>query len=350
VSAMESESEIGHGRRGPPVTARDVAQALGISQSSVSRAFTPDASISPAMRSKVVQEADRLGYKPNAIARSLITRRTNIVGIVMANLTNPFYPEVLEQLTMRLQTTGRQTLLFNVPPGKDVDDVMPLLLQYQVDAVVITSATVSSAMARTCAERGTPVVLFNRYVPGAAVAAVACDNVEGGRAAAQHLTRLGHARPAFVAGRTDTTTNLDRERGFVEQLNDLGVALHARDGGDDYTYESGYAAASRLIRRPDPPDAIFFANDILAIGGIDALREAGVRVPDDISIIGFDNIPVAGWAPYSLTTLRQPVHQMVELTAELLERAALGVFPDPAPHFVPAVLIERRSTGPRRPQ
>ena len=234
------------------------------------------------MRSKVVQEADRLGYKPNAIAHSLITRRTNIVGIVMANLTNPFYPEVLEQLTMRLQTTGRQTLLFNVPPGKDVDDVMPLLLQYQFDAMAITSATASSAMARTCAERGTPVVLFNRYVPGAAVAAVACDNVEGGRAAAQQLTRLGHARPRFAEG--PEHDHLDRERGFVEQLNDLGVALHARDGGDDYTYKSGYAAASRLIRRPDPPDAIFFANDILAIGGIDALREAGVRVPDDILI------------------------------------------------------------------
>jgi DNA-binding LacI/PurR family transcriptional regulator len=347
---MGSEDQIGRWRRGPPVTARAVAQALGISQSSVSRAFTRDASISPAMRAKIVQAADQLGYKPNAIARSLITRRTNIVGIVMANLTNPFYPEVLEQLTMRLQGAGRQTLLFNVPPGKDVDDELPLLLQYQVDAVIITSATVSSAMARTCAERGTPVVLFNRYVPGAAVAAVACDNVEGGRAAAEHLVGLGHTKPAFVAGRIDTTTNLDRERGFVERLNELGVALHARDGGDEYTYESGYAAALRLIGRPEPPDAIFFANDILAIGGIDALREAGVRVPDDISIIGFDNIPVAGWAPYSLTTLRQPVHEMVELTVEMLERAALGMLPDPAPCFVPAVLVERRSTRARRPR
>jgi DNA-binding LacI/PurR family transcriptional regulator len=347
---MESKDEADRRRPGPPVTARAVAQALGISQSSVSRAFTRDASISPAMRARIVQAADQLGYKPNAIARSLITRRTNIVGIVMANLTNPFYPEVLEQLTIRLQAGGRQTLLFNVPPGKDVDDELPLLLQYQVDAVIITSATVSSAMARTCAERGTPVVLFNRYVPGAAVAAIACDNVEGGRAAAEHLIRQGHARPAFVAGRTDTTTNLDRERGFVERLKELGVALHARDGGGEYTYESGFASALRLIRLPEPPDAIFFANDILAIGGIDALREAGVRVPDDVSIIGFDNIPVAGWAPYSLTTMRQPIREMVELTAELLERAALGVLPDHAPRFVPAVLVERRSTSERRPR
>jgi DNA-binding LacI/PurR family transcriptional regulator len=299
------------------------------------------------MRDRVVQAADSLGYRPNAIARSLITRRTNLVGIVMANLTNPFYPDVLERLTARLQAGGRRTLLFNVPPGKDVDDELPLLLEYQVDAVVVTSATVSSAMAQTCTDRGTPVVLFNRYVPGLAVAAVACDNLNGGRAVADHLVSLGHDRPAFVAGKPDTTTNLDRERGFAQRLRELSVKLHACDQGGDFTYEAGFAAALRLIRRDDPPDAIFFANDIMAIGGVDALRESGVLVPDDISVIGFDDISIAGWASYNLTTVRQPIPEMVEATATLIECAALGEALPPEPRFVPATLVERRSTKAR---
>jgi DNA-binding LacI/PurR family transcriptional regulator len=340
----------GGGRRTAPVTARELARTLGISQSTVSRAFTQDASISPQMRARVVQAADRLGYKPNAIARSLITRRTNIVGIVMANLTNPFYPDVLERLTLRLQAAGRQTLLFNVPPGKDVDDELPLLLQYQVDAVVVTSATVSSEMARTCTERGTPVVLFNRYVPGLAVAAVACDNRAGGRSVADHLIGLGHRRPAFVAGKADTTTNLDRQRGFIERLAELAVPLHAHESCADFTYDAGYAAAARLMRRPDPPDAIFFANDIMAIGGLDALRESGAGVPADVSVMGFDDIPVAAWTSYSLTTMRQPVPEMVDITADLLANAVRGAFPEPAVRFVAATLVERRSTRARLPR
>lgn len=330
------------------ITAKQVAKTIGVSQSTVSRAFTEDASIAAETRERVMRAALKLGYEPNVIARSLSTRRTNIVGIVMANLTNPFYPEVLEQLSKALQRNGLQTLLFNVPPGKEVDDELPLVLQYQVDAVIITSSTVSSRMATECAERGAPVILLNRYVPSARVHAISCDNLAGGRQIADYLLQSGHRRPAFVAGRRDTTTNLDRERGFVERLAEKNVAVIRTEDGNEYTYEAGAQAALRLISGPVLPDAIFFANDIMAIGGLDAIRgETTLRVPADLSVVGFDDIAMSAWPSYGLTTVRQPVTEMVEAAVAFLTSPALRGTQRPNTVFIPGQLIVRNSTSKR---
>ena len=148
--ARRSISKAAVTKAGTHVTAEDVARTLGVSQSTISRAFSMTASISDEMKLKVIKAANKLGYQPNVIARSLITRRTNMVAIVMANLVDPFYPVVLDELVQQVQARGFQTLLFVPSPGQDVDDIMPNLLQYQVDAIVLTSATISSAMARTC--------------------------------------------------------------------------------------------------------------------------------------------------------------------------------------------------------
>jgi DNA-binding LacI/PurR family transcriptional regulator len=335
-------------RSGLP-TAKEIAAELGVSQSTVSRAFTKDASISAEMRARVMAAAAKVGYKPNAIARSLITRRTGIVGIVMGDLTNPFYPEVLEALTRRLQRDDLRTLLFNVPEGHEIDEALPLVLQYQVDAVVITSATLSSGMAGTCAARGTPVVLLNRNVPGSGVHAVACDNYEGGRAIARFLAERGHRRLAYAAGKPDTTTNLDREKGFVDQLADLGMELWDRAGDEDFTHDAGYRAALRLLEREQRPDAIFFANDIMAIGGIDAIRrETGLSIPGDVSIVGFDDIRMAEWPSNDLTTLRQPIPEMVEQAGDILAKYREGEPSKPEVHLIHGQLIERGSTIDRR--
>jgi DNA-binding LacI/PurR family transcriptional regulator len=265
----------------------------------------------------VFKAANSLGYQPNIIARSLITRRTNIIAVVMANLTDPFYPMVLERLALRIQSSGRQLLFFIIPPGKHVDDVLPSLLQYKVDSILIASATVSSRMAAVCLSQGIPVVLFNRYVPGLKVAAVSCDNVAGGRAVADYLWSTGHRRPAFVSGERDVTTNRDRAQGFARRLQELGVALYADEIGNGFSYEAGYDAARRLITRRRP-DCIFFASDVMAIGGIEAIRAAGLRVPQDVSVVGFDDIPLAASLSYELTTVRQPIAEMVESAAESL--------------------------------
>lgn len=284
----------------------------------MSRAFTASASIHPKTRERVIEAANALGYQPNIIARSLITSRTNIIAVVMANLTDPFYPFVLERLAQQIQASGRQLLFFIIPPGKQVDDVLPSLLQYKVDAILIASVTVSSRMAAVCVSRGIPVVLFNRYVPGLKAAAVCCDNRAAGRAVAEYLWSRGHRRPAFVSGEKDVTTSLDRGRGFSLRLRELGVDHYTDEIGGDFTYAAGYQAARRLIAQRPIPDCIFFASDIMAIGGIEAIRAAKLRVPADISVIGFDDIPMAAWPSYELTTVRQPIAQMVDCAAAIL--------------------------------
>ncbi len=333
------------------VTAEALARRLGISQSTVSRAFTDTASIHPKTRERVIKEAYSLGYQPNILARSLITRRTNIVAVVMASLSDPFYPVVLDQLAQRIQSSGRQVLLFIVPAGKNVDDVLPALLQYKVDAIVITSATVSSRMASVCAAQRIPVVLFNRYVPNLKVAAVCCDNIAGGRMVAEFLYNTGHVRPAYVGGERDATTNMDRAQGFINRTEELGLAIHAYDIGGAFRYAAGYDATDRLIRGSRKPDSIFFASDVMAVGGIDAIRAAGFRVPDDVSVVGFDDIPIADWPAYQLTTIRQPIAQMVDATAEILGFDTKAIRKPPRKsHFIQGDLIERKTVKNRIPR
>jgi DNA-binding LacI/PurR family transcriptional regulator len=334
---------------GRPVTARELARQLGVSQSTISRAYGSRTSISPATRARVLQAAAALRYQPNVIARSLTTRRSNIVGIVMATMTNPFYPEMLEQLAKALQQIGLQTLLFHVPPGREVDSELPLLMQYQVDAVVIASATISSAMAREWTATGRPAVLINRSVPDAGVTTVSCDNEAGARQIADFLVDRGHRRLAYVSGKPDTSTNVERARGFRARLRERGVSLYAEAAGTEYSYATGYRAALDLA--PGRPDAVFFANDIMAIGGMDAFRhECGMRVPEDVAVVGFDDIPMASWPSYRLTTVQQPLARMVEATVQFLADALEQSVGEPRLHILPGTLIERTSTigsGPR---
>src|ERR1700733_14749854 len=305
-------------KAGTQVTAEDVARTLGVSQSTISRAFSMTASISDEMKLRVIKAANKLGYRPNVIARSLITRRTNMVAIVMANLIDPFYPVVLDELVQQVQARGFQTLLFVPPSDQAVDDIMPNLLQYQVDAVILTSATISSAMARICAARDTPVVSFNRYVPGLQIHAVSSDNISGARQVADFLVTTGHERLAFVAAQSDATTNRDRRAGFLSRLKELGMRPYAQEEGGDFSYEAGYTATKRLLRRATRPDALFFASDIMAAGGIGPGREIGFGVPEDVSIVGYDDVPLAALPCYSLTTIRQPVREMAKAAVDML--------------------------------
>ncbi len=329
------------------VTSNDVARLAGVSQSTVSRIFTPGASVSPKTREKVLAAAQQLGYKPNAIARSLITQSTNIIGFVMANMTSPFYPYVLEKFTRRLQAMGKQVLLFTAEPNQDIDDILSTVLQYQVDALIITSTTLSSIMAEECAKNGTPVILFNRYVVGAKTSAVCCDNVAGGQRVADFLLDTGHQRLAYIAGNPNTSTNVDRQRGFFEGLQARGYSQRLIEQGS-YSYESGYECAKRLLEQANPPDAIFCASDVIAQGALDAARfDLGLKIPDDLSIIGFDDTPGSSWPAYDLTTMRQPVNRMIEVTLDLLQERFETPNLDPVLKFLPGTLVERGSTRKR---
>ena len=270
------------------VTSLDVAKLAQVSQSAVSRCFTPGASVSDLTRAKVEDAARKLGYRPNAIARSLITRRSRIIGVVMSYLENQFYPVVLEKLSQRLQRDGYHVLLF-IADTRESDTVLSEILQYQVDGLVMASTAMSSALAVRCAEAGIPVVLFNRTVRASdTTSSVTTDNYQGGRLVAQYLVQTGHRRIAYVAGLEDTSTNVDREGGFRDGLAEHGRRCFARAVGN-YDFEDAQAAARALFCVPEPerPDAVFVANDHMAIAVMDTLRlELGLRIPADLGGTG----------------------------------------------------------------
>ena len=302
------------------VSSIDVARLAGVSQAAVSRTYTPGASISDRMRQKVLAAAEQLGYQPNIIARSLSGKSTRLVGIIMVKIGDPFYAKILAAFSRKLQEKGYWSLLLNVNEDLPLDDVFPQALQYQVDGIVLTSATLSSTIASQCTAMGVPVVMFNRFSLEVEVNAVGCDHTGGARLLADLLVKAGHKRFAYISGEENSSTNRERERGFTERLADLGHELHARESGD-YSYESGYIAAGKLLNAKERPDALFCANDFMAIAAIDQARSLGLKVPGDLSVVGFDDASMAGWPRYSLTTIRQPVDRLVEATVDVLVNA-----------------------------
>ncbi|MBK1696144.1 LacI family DNA-binding transcriptional regulator [Rhodovibrio salinarum] len=326
------------------LTARDVAASLGVSISTVSRAFTENAVISEETRRMVLEEASRMGYTPDVLARSMITRRTRIAGIAVADITNPFYPEVLARLTRRLHEAGMQSMVFFADPGRNVDDAIPTLLQYKPDVALILAATLSSETTAACKRAGTPVLLFNRNVQDAQVESVTCDNLDAGRMVAEVLLGAGHRRLAFIQGLSDTSTNRDRLEGFQQGARAAGAAEPTVEAAGGFTYEGGYAALKRLMDGLNPPDAVFCANDIVALGALDAARrELGLQVPQDLSVIGFDDISMAAWPSYDLTTVRQPVNAMIQLTVEKIQALLSKDDQVPEQVFLPGRLIRRSS-------
>ncbi|MEO6623333.1 MAG: LacI family DNA-binding transcriptional regulator [Burkholderiaceae bacterium] len=327
------------------VTSLDVARLAQVSQSAVSRAFTPGASVSDVTRAKVEDAARKLGYRPNAIARSLITRRSRIIGVVMSYLDNQFYPVVLEKISQRLQRDGYHVLLF-IADTREADTVLAEILQYQVDGLVLASTSLSSALALRCADAGIPVVLFNRTIRDShSTSSVTCDNYAGGKLAAQHLVDTGHQRIAYIAGMEDSSTNLDRERGFRDGLTERGRRCFARAVGD-YDFELAKTAAREMFAGDDAsqrPDAVLVANDHMAIAVMDTLRiELGLRVPQDVSVVGFDNVRQAAWGSYQLTSVEQDADAMIEATARLLMDQMDGAVQSRAV-VLPVCLVVRNS-------
>lgn len=301
----------------PNVTSNDVARLANVSQSAVSRTFSDAGRVSAEMRARVLAAAAQLGYRPNVLARAVISGRSRLIAILVAYLDNHFYPQVLEQLCRAFQNQGYQVLLFMTDSGRQ-DAVVQTMLQYQVQGIVMASATMSSSLARECTRTGTPVVLFNRYVPSLPVSSVTSDNIEGGRQLAHFLADGGHRRIAFIAGQEDSSTSRDREAGFYKGLAERGLTVSHRAVGG-YTTDGAGAATREIFAGPDKADAIFVANDHMAFAVMDVLRrDLGLRVPDDVSVVGYDDVPEAAWAGYNLTTVSQPADAMVDATVAIM--------------------------------
>ena len=331
------------------ITALEVAAKAGVSRSAVSRVFTPGASVSKSTADKVRKAADALGYRPNVIARSLITGRSRIIGLVVAYLENQFYPEAIERLSKSLQEQGYHLLVFMASnDAEETEDVIQELLDYQVDGIIAASVGLSNDLTRRCAAAGIPVVLFNRSQPDMGLSSVTSANTAGGRKLAEFLLAGRHQRIAHIAGWEGASTQIDRESGFLEGLSAGGQTLYARDVGN-FDFEQAKVAARRMFDRPDRPDAVFVANDHMAFAVMDVLRfELGLRVPEDVSVVGYDDVALADWPSYDLTTVRQPANRMVTQTIEALLARLEGQDETPRKIVLDGPLMIRGSA--RKPQ
>lgn len=329
------------------VTSLQVARQAGVSQSAVSRVFTPGASVSEATRDKVLRAADQLGYRPNVLARAMITGKSRIIGLVVAYLDNQFYPEAIQRLSVALQEQGYHVLVFMAAATVgDVEPVMREILDYQVDGIVLASVSMSSHLAARCDEAGIPVVLFNRAQDDSRLCSVTTDNHLGGREIAKHFVELGHTKIGYIAGFEEASTQIDRERGFIEGLREAGLELFAREVGG-FEYSVARAAAFEMFTGKNRPTAALVANDHMAFAVMDVVRfKLGLSVPGDVSIAGFDDVPIASWPAYDLTTYRQPINRMVARTVQTLLSCIADASVAPERVEIEGELIVRGSTAP----
>lgn len=301
-------------------TSYHVAQRAGVSQSAVSRCFRPGASIAPKTRARVLAAARDLGYVPNAMASGLITKRSNLVAVLISNLTNLYYPEVLAEITRRLSDRGIRVLLFALQTESEVDAMLDQVWRYRVDGA-IAAARLSPEQLREFARHRIPVILYNRFGEGEPVPSVCCDSVGGERQLVERLVAAGHTVFGIIAGPDDSYVGQERVRGAQQRLHELGRAALLVKGSFDY--ESGDAGLRQLMATTNHKlDALICANDLMAIGAIDCARtQFGIRVPQGLSIVGFDGVAPAMWSSYNLSTVRQPVRRMTEAAvAMLMER------------------------------
>ena len=270
--------------------------------------------MSEALRARVRASAEALGYRPNAMARALITRRSRIVALLFSYLDNPFYALALERLCAGLQAEGYHALVFLEPDtAQGVDRTVSQLLDYRVDGIITASVELGSRLSDECHAFGIPVVMFNRLKDDPRLSSVTSDNVAGGRMAAAHLASLGRERIALLAGWEAASTNRDREFGFAAELAARGMPLNARAVGH-FDLDRAAGATRELFTGPAArrPDALFVMNDYMAFRAMGVLRhELGLSVPGDVAVMGFDDVPLAAAPEYDLTTLRQPLEQMV---------------------------------------
>ncbi|QBE66259.1 LacI family DNA-binding transcriptional regulator [Pseudoduganella lutea] len=300
------------------VTSYDVALVAGVSQSAVSRCFKPGASVSPSMHARVMAAATGLDYIPNAAARSLITRRSNMVAVVLCHVSSLYHPEALAELSRQLARRGKRVLLFTVQHEADVEQVLGDIWEYQVDGAII-AAPLSNEQVQEFERRRLPLVVFNRNVRDRTVSSVLCDQYETGRLLATRLAGAGHRQFGIVAGPEGSALASERRAGACDRLQELGLPAPVVVPGQ-FDYASGGSGLREIIGTLGRvPDAVLCGNDVMALGCLDTARHAlRIDVPRAMSVVAFDAVEPASWLSCDVTTLRQPMHNMALAAADLL--------------------------------
>lgn len=321
------------------VTSFDVARHAGVSRAAVSRAFTPDASVSPETREKVHKAAKELGYRVNYLARSLINQRSDLVGIVAAGLDNPFRSQQINELARALLAHNFRPVLLPVESGRDPSEVIGQLLHYAVSGVIVTSDAPPTSLCEECADYGVPIVLINKGDDIPLVDRVVNDDKTAGQIAANVLVEGGARRPAVMVAKSVSYTARRRAEAFLARCKALGVAADVIPLAlNDYAH--GYEGAEAL--RGTNIDALFCVNDYLACGVLDRLaRDRALRRMGPIRIVGHDDIPQAAWAAYNLTTILQPCDMQARQAIDLLMSRMGQPKMTARVEFTPVTLIRR---------
>jgi LacI family transcriptional regulator len=305
------------------LTLEQIARLSGVSRSTVSRVVNDHPNVKPEVRQRVMEVIAETGYHPDPAARSLAIRRSGIIGLVISRavqslFTDPYYPRLMQGIAQACNAHDYTLSLFLFHTEDEEQKLYPRVLRTQlVDGVIVIGSQVDDPLIPQLIKNQVPFVMVGRANDMAKVSFVDADNAIGAYTAANHLIRLGCQRIATITGPLNTTVGLDRRQGYLDALNDRGRSIDTRllvEG--DFTESGGYIAMQRLM--PHRPDAVFVASDTMAFGALRALREAGLSVPDNVALVGFDDLPTAAFSDPPLTTIRQPIRRVGAQAVETL--------------------------------
>lgn len=335
----------------PPLTIEHIAALAGVSRSTVSRVLNNHARVSPDVRERVRQVIAEHGYTPHAAARSLAGSRTNVICLFSLRgaatiFSDQFIPPLVQGISEICNDRGYFLLLSMVQAEKAPALYQRIVRGSHCDGIITLASDVDDDLLALIVEDRTPFVLIGQHPRFPQVTSVDAENVAGARRATAHLLGLGHRRIATITGPLDTATGRDRRDGYLAALGKAGLASASEyivEG--DFKQETGQAAMQRLLALPEPPTAVFVASDSMAAGALSAIREAGLRVPGDIAVVGFDDSPIATLTSPTLTTVRQPIYQLGTEAARLLIEQLQDGQGQPLREHLPVEMVIRESCG-----
>ena len=325
-------------------TMQQVAERAGVSLALVSLVMRDAPNVSDYRRKLVLDAADELGYRPNVLARNLASRRTNTIGVVVNDLHNPFFAEIIDGIQTESDEAGYRILIGNGKRSRRGEaEMIETFLQLRVDGVITAGATMSMSAIEAAAV-STEVVLVGRTSRSRVVDSVNTDDVTGARLAVDHLVALGHRQIAHIDGGSGAGAEA-RRRGYSAAMADHGLADETVIAGGDFSEAGGYQAANELLDQLRRPTAIFAANDLSAAGALDRVEDAGLVVPDSMSIVGYDNTALAAMQHMSLTTVNQPRDELGSLAVKFLLERIRDERTESVHHVIAPTLVTRRTSS-----
>ncbi|MEN8654292.1 LacI family DNA-binding transcriptional regulator [Streptomyces sp. 21So2-11] len=324
---------------------KDVAAEAGVSVATVSRVLNSHPSVSPEARSRVLAAVEVLGYRPNAVARSLRTDRTRTLGLVISDVLNPYFTELARSVEEAARALGYSVIIGNADERPELQDHhVRTLLDRRIDGLLVSPTDGASPLMLDATRGATPMVFVDRWIPGVDVPVVRADGCLAVRDLVAHLYGLGHRRLAIIAGPAATTTGSERVEAFRDALLAHGLPLpDAYVGQGDFQADSGRRATERFLALDEPPEVIFAADNLMALGALDAIRAHGLRVPHDIGLAAFDDIPWFVHTDPPITAIAQPTGDLGRAAVQALIDLIEGRPPESV--TLPARLVVRRSCG-----